>query len=354
VQRLVDASPLNAPDRLTYQWVTAFGAASRGELHEAMAELRIANCAEPHALADLCADVAARAFEIEIVREARAELGAFDRRIDGLLGDPAARERFLRTLARADMGDAVQWLRGFGLGYASSFLAAGNLSLTNAPAGTVDEATAARAFAQADALFVDGLRGARAAIADAQSALDTAGIATSPVCIARDYGPVAERVLRDVAPAIPSIGGSLLEEGMQRAVADHEATQATLAALRVAVKMCASLVAGPLMPLLSIGTAIGSTVYEGANHERIDAQRRIGISDGRASGFATYGEAAAENAAEVAVGLALGEAARGLVGPAKDLVTGEELGSSLFALFGEEAAGAFSLGMSLHRAAAND
>jgi hypothetical protein len=184
-----------------------------------------------------------------------------------------------------------------------------------------------------DELVRAGLEQGRTAIATAAEALDGALIATSPVNLFRDYGPAVDAVLADLLPGVGTIEGTLLDDGIVRAIDERESAEFVVDALRSAAKVATAALLGPAYIVAGLGAAAGDAVFAGANRERIDAQRRLGVSDGRATEFAGFGVALAEGTADAAIAAGTGAA----------LEAGAEWAGSVGARFlgavaGEEAA----------------
>jgi hypothetical protein len=320
----------------------------------------------------LAADLAAQALQMEVVREVDRTLGEIGQRIDRLLASRDEREAVLRELAGkpAEASAALERLGAAGpaggwdalagasgarpsdqaaLQQALSAAGPQDAAGCGAPSGTwvmqggtmVQLATPPAGACGAplvvedwmDELVRAGLEQGRAALATAQVALDGALIATSPVNLFRDYGPAVDAVLADLLPGVGTIEGTLLDDGIVRAIDERESTAMAVDTLRAAAKVASAALLGPAYIVAGLGVAAGDAVFAGTNRERVDAQRRLGVSDGRATAFESFGAAAAEGAVDAVI-----SAATGAVTEAALEQAGKVGARFLSAVAGEEAA----------------
>jgi hypothetical protein len=242
-------------------------------------------------LAGLGADLAAAAAQMEVVREARGAYAACAEQVDALRDRPADRDAFLRRLATAEPEAVDRMLAELGADDLARTLVTGIVQSLGSIAG--GDPAAVEVPAELDEWLLGRLEATRDGIAAAADALAGAGVATSPVNVFRDFGPLVERVLQRCAPGLDgpeTFESSLLSEGMERAAADHESTAFAVELLKTAARLCLAFAAGPAGPVLAGALVAADVTWDGTNHARIDAQRMAGASDGAATSFLTTQE----------------------------------------------------------------
>ncbi|MBI5501230.1 MAG: hypothetical protein HY907_13370 [Deltaproteobacteria bacterium] len=330
VMRLGNDNAASNEQRLGEQLVAVFARCDRDEV-AAQVE-RMLNLSPERAVefADLCGDLAAAGAQMEVFRGVRQDLTALRGEIERLLGDAPAREEFLVRLANLPPDTARAWLAEFGMSGTEAEALLVDLVAARAPTewtcSDVDTPMmgphgemlprppewsrgacgAPRSVSpETDAVFVAQLERAVGWVDEAEAALDSAGVGSSQVNLFRDYAPATDALLELVAPGVEP-EGSLLEDGMRRAVAEQESWAGAVRDFQVVVKVFTALATGPLYGVFGAALAAGSIVGEGANHDRIAAQRALGISDEHASEFATYGDAAAHEGVALAISAGVG------------------------------------------------
>jgi hypothetical protein len=283
--------------RIALPFAAAMGTCDRGEFVDAAQRRLGLPPAQAEALADLAADLAAQALQMEVVREVDKTLGGIGQRIDRLLASRDEREAVLRELAGkpAEASAALERLGAAGPAGGWNALAAASgarpsdqatlqLALSaagprdaagcGAPSGTwvmqggtMVQLASPPAHACGAPLVVEdwmdelvraGLEQGRAAIASAQAALDGALVATSPVNLFRDYGPAVDAVLADLLPGAGTIEGTLLDDGILRAIDDRESTAIAVDTLRAAAKVATAALLGPAYIVAGLGGVRGN------------------------------------------------------------------------------------------------
>ncbi|MBI5489476.1 MAG: hypothetical protein HY905_19235 [Deltaproteobacteria bacterium] len=323
--RLGDDATATNEQRVAAQLPVFLSRTDREEVVEQAERLLFLSPERAGEFADLCADLAATGAQMEVIRGVRDDLEALGGKVDELLADPQAREEFLVRLANADPETARAWLAELGMGRAQAEALLVDLTGARSPdsASCSDLQTpmmglhgemlprpaswntgacgAPRAVSpEADAAFVAHLEQVGDWLELADSALDSAGIATSPVNVFRDYAPATDALLQFVAPGIDP-ASSLLAEGIDRAIENQDSNAAAARVFQVAVKLFTALATGPFYGLFGAALAAGSVVGEGANHDRMAQQQALGLSDERSTEFSSWGDAAAQEG----IGLAL-------------------------------------------------